>query len=298
MEIKGEEFLKNIQIKQENENTNNPANHIDENEPAAYVQTSQNVQQNMQEEQELTNIMLEESVPPSNNEGNKKKYLILGLILIILFLTTILMIRLLNDDSSSNNDFENEEKKATIKSDSSIDEEYKKILDSRVNRQANQATVVQEQKEEVKTVETKNDSIDERMDAIINKINKKEVVKEEPKVVERKSIFTKEPSTYTPPKKVYTPVETKKTQPVKTYTSSKPKGYFVQIGAFSKRPSNSYIQKIKNAKLKYTIYKVEVKGRFYNKVLIGPYSSKAVAKQNINTIKSKLNITSAYVLKF
>lgn len=76
------------------------------------------------------------------------------------------------------------------------------------------------------------------------------------------------------------------------------KGYFVQVGAFTRKPSDSYINSIRNAKLKYKIYQVEIKGTLYNKVLIGPYSSRAAANEEIDDIKKKLNISSAYVLKF
>jgi len=76
------------------------------------------------------------------------------------------------------------------------------------------------------------------------------------------------------------------------------KGYFIQIGAFRKKPSDSYITNIRNANLKYKIYQVDVKGTLYNKVLIGPYSSRALANENIDNIKKKLNLSSAYILKF
>ncbi|MFA9373782.1 MAG: SPOR domain-containing protein [Poseidonibacter sp.] len=55
---------------------------------------------------------------------------------------------------------------------------------------------------------------------------------------------------------------------------------------------------MRDANLKYKIHQVEVKGKIFNKVLIGPYSSKASASENINDIKKKLNLSSAYVLKF
>jgi DedD protein len=306
MEIKGEEFLKNVQSKQESENMQEHINHINENEPAAYVETSQNFQQKTQQEQELANIMLEEA-PVSNNNDNKKKYLVLGLILIILFLTTILMVRLLNDDSSETNDFNQKQKTSAVKNESSIDEEYKKILDNRVNRQTttsdNQNTLTEEtvdSKED--TTEEQKNSIDEKMDKIIEKINNKEVIQEEKKTP--KSLFVrKERPTYTPPKKVYTPkeekvVKTEVKRNIFSNTSTKPRGYFIQVGAFSKAPSSSFISKIKKANLKYTIHKVEVKGRFYNKVLIGPYSSKAKASSDMARVKTKLNISSSYVLKF
>ena len=76
------------------------------------------------------------------------------------------------------------------------------------------------------------------------------------------------------------------------------KGYFVQIGAFSKKPSDSYINTIRNENFKYKIYQTEIKGTLYNKVLIGPYSSRAAANQDMDAIKEKLSVTNAFIVKF
>ena len=75
-------------------------------------------------------------------------------------------------------------------------------------------------------------------------------------------------------------------------------GYFIQIGAFTKKPTDSYVSTIRNAKLKYKIYQDTVNGVAYNKVLIGPYSSKAAASESVEDVKQKLNVTSAFVVKF
>ena len=132
----------------------------------------------------------------------------------------------------------------------------------------------------ITSVESKKDEL-EQIEAKIVPVKKAEVKK----VIE---------------KKVIAKTQAKKSVKdlVKNISSSAPKGYFVQIGAFSKKPSNSYINKIQNAKLKYKIYQVEIKGKLYNKVLIGPYSSRASATDNIENIKNKLNLSSAYILKF
>ena len=296
MEIKGEEFIKKVQLQQESEELEQKLSELEE------VQTSigenntiQNESTNPPIDNELGNIMLDN--PGVNEESNKKKYLILGLILVILFLLTIIVIRLLTDTSKEDNFTANKtdpvEAKIT-KEESNIEENFQKIMNERIKKDNVEKEItseekidaINEEKEIEEEVETQNSN--EILDETIKKIEaqitpeKKPVVK---KVVQKKVVEKK---------------ETKQSvkELVKNISSSAPKGYFVQIGAFSKKPSNSYISKIKNANLKYKIHQVEVKGKLYNKVLIGPYSSRASANENIENIKSKLNLSSAYILKF
>ena len=296
MEIKGEEFIKKVQLQQEREELEQKLSELEE------VQTSigenntiQNESTNPPIDNELGNIMLDN--PGVNEESNKKKYLILGLILVILFLLTIIVIRLLTDTSKEDNFTANKtdpiEAKIT-KEESNIEENFQKIMNERIKKDNVEKEItseekidaINEEKEIEEEVETQNSN--EILDETIKKIEaqitpeKKPVVK---KVVQKKVVEKK---------------ETKQSvkELVKNISSSAPKGYFVQIGAFSKKPSNSYISKIKNANLKYKIHQVEVKGKLYNKVLIGPYSSRASANENIENIKSKLNLSSAYILKF
>ena len=282
-DFKGDQFVKNVQIQQERNELEQRLNELSETQTTK--RTNNPIQEEMsfqEEEQELGNIMLNSS---GYNEENKKKYLILGIILIILFLSTILVIRLFNDDEKPQNDFITQED-STIKNitkSSSIDEEYKKILDKRVNTQINT--------DENKT--TNNESIDRDLDLIEKQIiaKKKQILEEKPVVVKKQ--------TYVPVKKVYVPKEETKKVVKKTTSSSNPlKGYFVQVGAFSKNPSSKYINNIRKNNLKYKIYKVKINGKLFNKVLIGPYSSRALASKDINSIKSKLSISSAYILKF
>ena len=291
MEIKGEEFIKKVQLQQEREELEQKLSELEE------VQTSigenntiRNESINQPIDTELGNIMLDN--PTSNEESNKKKYLILGLILVILFLLTIIVIRLLTDDSKEDSFTTNKtnpiETKMTTE-DSNIEENFQKIMNERiqkntVNEKANSEELnseekidaINEQKEpiQVEETQTSNDILDETIKKIEAEIKpKKQEIK---KVAPKQSVKDL----------------------VNDISSSAPKGYFVQIGAFSKKPSSSYINKIQNANLKYKVHQVEVKGKLYNKVLIGPYSSRASATDNIEDIKKKLNLSSAYILKF
>ncbi|APW65111.1 hypothetical protein LPB137_04275 [Poseidonibacter parvus] len=300
MEIKGEEFIKKVQLQQERDELEQKLSELEE------VQTSIGQNNTIQNESikepidnELGNIMLDN--PSSNEETNKKKYLILGLILVILFLLTIIVIRLLTDtskeDTFTSNKTDPIETKTTTE-DSNIEENFQKIMNERIKKDNVEKEISSEEKinainkEEIPE-EVKTKTSDEILDETIKKIEaqiapEKKVIAKKPvvkKVIKQKPVVKK---------------ETKKSvkELVNNISSSAPKGYFVQIGAFSKKPSNSYISKIKNANLKYKVHQVEVKGKIYNKVLIGPYSSRASANDNIENIKSKLNLSSAYILKF
>ena len=290
MEIKGEEFIKKVQLQQEREELEQKLSDLEE------VQSSIGENNTIRNENihepidtELGNIMLDNS--NTNEESNKKKYLILGLILVILFLLTIIVIRLLTDttkeDSFTVNKTDPIETKMTAE-DSNIEENFQKIMNERIKKDTVEKQITSEEKIDAITQEedieekTKNEISNDILDETIKKIEAKIIP--EKKIV-KKTIAKKEPK---PSVKDL----------VKNISSSAPKGYFVQIGAFSKKPSNSYISKIQNAKLKYKIYQVEIKGKLYNKVLIGPYSSRASATDNIEDIKSKLNLSSAYILKF
>ena len=298
MEIKGEEFIKKVQLQQEREELEQKLNELEE------VQTSigenntiHNESVNEPIDTELGNIMLD--TPSSNEENNKKKYLILGLILVILFLLTIIVIRLLTDDSKEDSFTTNKAnpiETKTLDDDSNIEENFQKIMNERIQKNTQNEEIsseekidaINEKKEPIQEEQTSNDILDETIKKIEAEIKPK---KQEVKKVVQKKVTPKKPVVKKAPKQSVKDL-------VNDISSSAPKGYFVQIGAFSKKPSNSYISKIKNANLKYKIHQVEVKGKLYNKVLIGPYSSRASATGNIENIKKKLNLSSAYILKF
>ena len=295
MEIKGEEFIKKVQLQQEREELEQKLNELEEVQSSIGENNAiHNESVNEPIDTELGNIMLDN--PGPNEENNKKKYLVLGLILVILFLLTIIVIRLLTDDSKEDSFTTNKAnplETKTLNEDSNIEENFQKIMNERIQKDTQKEKLDSEEKidainnkvepVEVEEKQTTNHILDETIKNIETEIKpKKQVVK---KVTPKKPVVKKAPKQSIK-------------DLVKDISSSAPKGYFIQIGAFSKKPSNSYINKIKNANLKYKIHQVEVKGKLFNKVLIGPYSSRASASDNIENIKKKLNLSSAYILKF
>lgn len=332
MQIKGEEFIKKVQLQQEREELERKLNELEDVEMSIQdepVILSRNINNNTINEvendvemndHELNNIMLGSS--SNSNEENKKKYLILGIVLVVLFLLTIIIIRLLSgettkeDQFTSNNADSSEIKK--LSENSNIEENFQKIINERVKKDStapmvpeiaktNEDKVENIQQTSENTLEG-NETIqqdeapatitNEALDETIKKIEDKKAVQKE-KAVEKtvEKVTKKEPV-----KKEVAQVKTEEKRSARnvaeTLSSDMSKGYFVQIGAFSKKPSDSYINTIRNEKFKYKIYQTEIKGTLYNKVLIGPYSSRAAASQDIDAIKEKLSVTNAFIVKF
>ena len=301
MEIKGEEFIKKVHLQQERDELEQKLNELEEvhstiGENSTVInENNENDSINNLDDTQLGNIMLEE--PKTEDTDNKKKYLILGLILVILFLFTIIIIRLLSNDPSKDSftSNQNDPIETNITSeDSSIEENFQKIMNERIRNENNENINEINSEEKINEIEDEQEVIENDREEISEDLLDETIKKIEAKEEPQKKIEVKPER-----KKVIEQTPKQSVQAlVKNISSSQPKGYFVQIGAFSKKPSNSYINKIRNANLKYKIYQVTVKGKLYNKVLIGPYSSRASASKNIENIKNKLQLSSAYILKF
>lgn len=331
LQIKGEDFLKKVQLQQEKEelerklteldesrgsinsinlssNPNNTYRNSDDyNDDSFDTNMSRNSMNNQFEDepQEFDNIMLENPSINNSSEDNKKKYLILGILLVVLFLLTIIIIRLLTSDSKTEDQFTSNnsspEMKALAENSSAIDANYQKIVDTQKERleatqkqnltplssQTEQKTTDQEPKENTTPPLSTIPSINETYQAEDKSSISNETMDETIKKVEEKKTST----TKTEQKKsVKDLVE-------KTSTSTGENGYFVQIGAFSKKPAQSYLDKITKEGFKYKVIQEDVRGTMFNKVLIGPYSSNATASSSISTIKEKLNLKSAFIVK-
>lgn len=326
MQIKGEEFIKKVQLQQEREELERKLSELEEVEmtiqedPVILSRSINNdINNNMEpNDHELNNIMLGGAATNANEE-NKKKYLILGIVLVVLFLLTIIIIRLLSggatkeDQFTSSNAESSEMKK--LSENSNIEENFQKIINERVKKDSSAPMIPEIAKTTDEKLEnlqqnaennlTGNETIQEEapavitnetLDETIKKIEEKKTVQKE-KVVQKKEVAKKE---IVEKEIVEKKTETKKT--VKTLAESPSadvsKGYFVQIGAFTKKPSDSYINEIRNGGFKYKIYQIEIKGTIYNKVLIGPYSTRGSAGQDVDNIKEKLKVSNAFIVKF
>jgi len=299
MEIKGEDFIKKVQLKQEKDEIEQRLNELNTQEATFEEQMPQGnvpprMDNNVQIEEEMEYSDLRLGASTEKNEANKKKYLILGLVLVILFLLTIIIIRLLTNDSVENDSFSQTNEQEKILENDNIEEQYQKIIN-----------------EKLKTIKEENEQSSEKLadnSLDLKKIEEKERV-EEPQKATKADIFevkkdqpveTKKPAT---PKVVAQPKpvvkETpKQTTPKSTTTTVKPNGTFVQVGAFTKMPSKEYLDSISKKGFNYKVYKVSINNKMFHKVLIGPYKSRGQASLVIDDIKKKLNVSGAFILTF
>lgn len=353
MQIKGNEFLKNVQKKQEREELEKRLQELKSSNDNSYIedeaqtirqqpsftqqesinpyqnsfqQTSfeQNIQNNtnLNSQHELDNIMLGAST--FSNEDNKKKYIMLGVVLVVLFLLTIIIIRLLTSDSTKEDSFTSNGAKTSESkslSNNNIEENFQKIINERAKKdneqmidpsrlsaeeRLNNIQTTQEnsqQTEHEETADSTNQSIsNETIDDAMRKVEEKKAKQtQDVQQTTKTEVAKKEPAIQkTEPKKSVKDLMVNETTTNKSISneSAPTSGYFVQVGAFSKKPADSFINKIRSGNLKYKIYQHEVNGVLYNKVLIGPYSSKEAASQNIGNIKTTLDIANAHVVKF
>jgi DedD protein len=315
MEIKGEDFIKKVQLQQEKNEIEQRLNEINDAE-SAYENNNDTPRQaphqpgqintsrldreiEIQEEKEYSDIMLGQG---KSNEQNKKKYLVLGLVLVILFLLTVIIIRLLTNDSPNETDsFTKESTQNSQESvqNENIEEQYQKIINEKLKN-------IKEENQKAQAIDEK---VEENLD--LKKIEEKELVVEPTTPETKPDVFEvkKEEQIVVPEKKqpepkpvVKKPEPKKVVKQVASTTSStittKPKGTFVQIGAFSKMPSVKYLNNIKAKGYSYKIYKVSINGKMFHKVLIGPYNSRGQAKLATDDIKKNLNVSGAFILTF
>ncbi len=315
MEIKGEDFIKKVQLKQEENEIEQRLNEIKnaqavyegqeeepiEEQPRRNVAPDLDRELQMQEEQEYSDIMLGKTPNnSSSNENNKKKYLVLGLVLVILFLLTIIIIRLLTNDSDEDKSFsktQNSENKQTILENENIEEQYQKIINEKlknIKEENTQSTVSNENSElNLEEIEEKEKVIEKPVQNMKPDVfNVKKVAQEEPKIEKKVEPKPK------PVVKKETPKPIVKKSSSNNNITQKPQGTFVQIGAFSKMPNDKYLTSITQKGFKYKIYKVSINNKMFHKVLIGPYNSRGQAKLAIDNIKKQLNISGAFILTF
>lgn len=320
MQISGDDFLKKVQLKQEGEELKRKLNELNQAESnmqnlnlsnslnSAYnsdnsYEEIQRLQNNIELENsndEFDSLILEKR---SNRSDNKKKYLMLGAILLVLFLLTVVIVGLLSNKDKKGDPFMPQDLSSSdtnISKESSIEESYQKILDDTNRKSAEQSLEDLKENDSLDNLNSIKEIVEEPkettitnedLDKTIQKIEEKKSVAPVVKVEEKKA-----PSTQKEPKKsIRELVEGKSTQNSATKavetTTSTSKGFYVQIGAFKNRPDSAYLQKIKQNGFEYKI----IEESNLNKLLIGPYSSRANANTQMPNIKTKLNIQSAFI---
>lgn len=292
MEIKGDEFLKNVKVKQEEETLKQKLNEFENlrqqnsasNPYKEYVNNEQPYEDN-----ELGDILLQNSAK-SDSKENKKKYIILGIALVLLFVITIVIIRLITSDGANDVKFQEQSTLEQDKAlnDEKIQQEYQQILNDKLKK-VNENSVVEipkETQEELKQLQEQEEALPIQEEQQPNPLN---IVKEEEPIAE--PIKKEEPV-------ITKPAVKKEPTPVKTSTSTAAtKGVYIQIGAFSKTPSDKYLSEITSKGYTFKLHKMTVQGKELVKVLVGPYSNRAQAQENLSNIRTTLGASGAYILE-
>jgi len=337
MEFKGEDFVKKVQIKQEKETLKLRLQDLEsqdvEKEPTPNLKIDTSEDMVDLPEQELGDILLAQTDEPAD----KKKYIILGLVLVVLFLITIVVIRLVtNSDSTSNDSFVSKKENISqdkVLDDDNIEQQYQKIinekmkklqeekdanLDAKSQKAQEALNIKKAQNQEIKTnvekdiqkkkttEEIKKDLLPLKDEVKKELVKKAAPVKKEIKKVVQKTIPPKEVKKTTWPVKKQTLREPTVTDFTKSETANKLKNikssptksaYFVQIGAFTKKPSDSYLTAVKKAGYSYTLHNETINNIKYTKVLVGPYPTRATATKDMPIVKSKIGLKSAFIKK-
>lgn len=268
----------------------------------------------------LQDIMLE----PDKTNKNKKKYLILIFSLILIFILTLVVIRMISnsdkerqleqikpqpqqiqkekilDKIDSNKEFEEVIKKKQPVEEKLIIDEPEQIVKKEIilpDPVKDKPPVViekpQEPKREVKDLfgiqgeSAKKEASEEQIQTTVNKLEK---------TVTQTAKSVKTTIQSTPQRKLVLPPA----QETNFHKSDKKaiSGYYIQVGAFTKKPSDKYLNNISKKGYKYTVYSMEIKGKMYNKVLIGGYPTKTLANKDLQKVKKDFNNPNAYILKF
>lgn len=301
MEFKSEEFLRKVEKASQNRDNNG----FEQDDVYAEEQSGYSQKDSRQYSNE-TNSELEDILLSANSSStDKKKYIILAASLIVLFLLVLILVKVF---SGSSEETLTEEKTEQISQDKalegqSIEQEYQRIINERLKK-------LQEQKESENQTTQNTDVAPTTQEQPIVTETQTAPVETPVQDVQQQEVVSpvkvEKPKTQTP-KVVVPKVETPKqttvttTQPKQTTTTTSTaalKGYFIQVGAFSKEPSQEFLTKIKTSGYQYKIYQDLVNGIMYNKVLVGPYNSNVEARSQIENIKRVLGLNSAFVLGF
>ncbi len=294
MEIKGEEFLKNVKVKQEEETLKQKLSEFENlrqqntasNPYKEYVNNEQPYDDN-----ELGDILLQNS-SKSDSKENKKKYIILGMALVLLFVITIVIIRLITNEGSNDVKFQEQSSLEQDKAlnDEKIQQEYQQILNDKLKKvnESNMVEIPKETNAELKKLEEQEEALPTKEVQQANPLN---IVKEE--------AITQE-ETPTPVKEVVQeviekPVVKQATTPKKPVGATK--GVYIQIGAFSKTPTDKYLSDISAKGYTFKLHNVTIQGKDLVKVLIGPYSNRTQAQNALGNVRTAFGAPSACILE-
>lgn len=220
----------------------------------------------MEEKNELNDIILNKST----HNGNNKKLLLAVATLSLILIIVVVIMNSLQSESTNNLPQAVLPLEPTAQNDSLRDDplfEPVEVIEE-VNEEDNRLNKIAQKLKAESLKKSEDNTVIEEEEIVI--VDAPVVVVKKPKAVVVKQ-----------------PVVVKaKPKPVKQLKKPVSKGaYYVQVGSFSKyKPSNSLLKKIHAQGYEYTYYKITIKGKVINKVLIGPFATKEKSS------KARINI--------
>ena len=329
MDVNGKEFIRNLEIEQEKEELHKQALRLDAEKRKAVKPSSSTTQTpsyfddnfdqqiNIDQKEDIVDLKIENAtiddndlMQPLTTSNKKKKYLILGVALVLLFIITILALRLASNKQTEQELVNNDTKQIQqneILNKIDTNEQYQDDTDQK--RQAEQKNInrpTQEQnlndiplpkvEDTPIVIDTPKKQVEQKRDLFgLNGASAQSIKKPIEKTVKHTAKKVIKPVV----KKVIKPrYKTHKKVVKKAIATNNTKGYFIQIGAYSKQPSKKLLNSIGKKGYDYQIKKVNIKGRFYNKVLIGAYTTRASAKKMLRKVRADFRNPNAYILRF
>ncbi|PSM52310.1 hypothetical protein CBLAS_0310 [Campylobacter blaseri] len=257
--------------------------------------------------------------PKGGKINNIKKILTAIAILVVLFLIILILMRFINSEDVNTdvdlmlpaeqkidenlNLLNKEAKKVTIKNTSSIKNDEKAIKDTE-NKPAEHKVkdTPSVAKQEIVIVSSKKAEEEARKAAEAKKAEELKKLEEAKKAEEaRKAAEAKKIAEAKKAEELKKLEEAKKAEEARKAAeakkikkglllkSSMPKGDYIQVLAVSTyKPDANYIKKLTGAGYDYRLHKVQVSGKEFTKILVGPYSSNQLQRE-LSNIRATIN---------
>jgi len=290
----------------ENNNTNEHAQELNQNQ-----QLTQERLATLRKKSDLSDIILEKE---HTNNDRKKKFFLGAASVLLLVLIIMIISKITTTDKTTQ-----------VQNDSNISEEnitVKTQVDTVDTTDTITSTVTKTPVATTSKVTTTESETDSKFEEMVKRLRERDATEMSSDVVvpsKTEPVVTKEPvkikaknhevtlatikeisnatKVTTTPKKHTTPKKLTRTKKLQTSVPSfrntlhsAKAGYYIQVGATTKaRPGTTMANKISSAGFSYVTHGITIKGRVFNKILIGPFSSKNAAGAQLDRVKATIN---------
>jgi DedD protein len=331
MKINGEEFLKNVSLEQDKATLQDRQTILESQkkrsvgQEATYFENDINLNNDstlkIDDREAVINKLEDIALKPDIEGTEKKKWIILAIVVVIISLAIVVVMRLLSNNAQEQKLKDIEPKQEKLQKEKILDsikpdiqaikhkKQVKKVIEEKLDIQTPPIVEepVKEQKVNIDLPEPKKEKPVVKIDKQKKQKEVKDLfglektakpVEKQKKKQQKKEIKkTKSVKIYSQPKRqIVVPAPTEVN--VDKKVNGKLRGYFVQIGAFTKQPTKKFLSNILAKGYNYKIYSITIKGKKFNKVLIGPYPTKQIALKNRAKIRKAFKNPGAYILKF